>query len=145
MYRLARLLRAGCCAELVASALRMSPSITCLHHPLRHGRLRPARAQKQICPDLQSEYASLFIDWHKFWDGEPSEEDVNRIYSRKPDAPTCEIEHADGTKRTVWCTFSEEQIDMDVYSKAGDRFIGDQIQSLAERCVLGAFAASSVT
>ena len=133
MYCLARLLCAVCCAELGAAAHRMSPSLARLRHLL----CRVAcvlHKHKQGCLAVQSEYASLFIDWHKFWDGEPSEEDVNRIYSRKPDAPTREIEHADGTKRTVWCTFSEEQIDMDVYSEAGDRFIGDQIQSLAERC-----------
>ena len=85
---------------------------------------------------MQSEWAGLFIDWKKFWGGEPSRDDVEKIYTRKPHDPVKDIEHGDGTKRRLWCTFSEEQVDMDVFGEAGDKYIGDQLATLADKCAL---------
>jgi sucrose phosphorylase len=45
------------------------------------------------------------------------------IYKRKPRAPFVNVEFADGTKEQVWCTFDEEQIDLDVRTKTTKDFI----------------------
>ena len=82
----------------------------------------------------KSDYKDLFIKWYEFWGGEPTDEDVDRIYTRKPQAPKREVDMADGSKETLWCTFSEEQIDMNVFNDVGDRYIGDQLKALADRC-----------
>ena len=45
-----------------------------------------------------SEYHDLFIRYKDFWEnGEPTEEQVDAIYKRKPRAPYVEAHFADGT------------------------------------------------
>lgn len=81
---------------------------------------------------MQSEWAELFIRYNKFWGGEPTEDDLDLIYTRKPRPPFLEVEHADGTSQKVWCTFDYEQVDIDAFSPLGNKFIEDQLASLCE-------------
>jgi sucrose phosphorylase len=84
----------------------------------------------------KSEYKDLFIRYSEFWDGgEPTEEQVDLIYKRKPRAPYIEVEFADGSKEKIWCTFCEEQIDLDVTKEKTKAFIRD---TLKEMCRHGA-------
>ena len=48
---------------------------------------------------MQSEWAELFIRYSKFWGGEPSEENLAMIYTRKPRPPFREVAHGDGTSQ----------------------------------------------
>ena len=60
-----------------------------------------------------SAWKDLFIRYKDFWEGgEPTEEQVDVIYKRKPRAPYVEAHFADGSAEKVWCTFDEEQIDI---------------------------------
>lgn len=62
----------------------------------------------------ESEYADMFLSFNKLSpDGEISEEDLARVYTRKPRPPYTVIQRADGSKEKVWCTFDYEQIDLD--------------------------------
>lgn len=80
-----------------------------------------------------SEYKDLFIRYKDFWEnGEPTKEEVDIIYKRKPRAPYVEADFADGTKEKVWCTFDEEQIDINCSSETGKKFIYDNLTFLAE-------------
>ncbi len=69
-----------------------------------------------------SPYADLFITLDKIWlDGQPSPEDVSRIFLRRPDHPFVDISIGDtGQVVKVWATFGSlewsEQIDLDVHS-----------------------------
>ncbi len=82
----------------------------------------------------ESEYADLFIRYKDFWpDGEPTDADVDLIYKRKPRAPYVEVTFKDGTKEKVWCTFDEQQIDLDVTTETTRRFIRDNLNFLAEQ------------
>jgi sucrose phosphorylase len=87
----------------------------------------------QLC-GLQSKWADLFIRYQKFWCGEPKQEELDLIYTRKPRPPFREVEHADGTVEKVWCTFDTEQIDIDVFSPLGAAFIKDQLCALTDKC-----------
>ncbi len=79
-----------------------------------------------------SRYRDLFIRYKDFWDnGEPTQEEVDAIYKRKPRAPYTEAHFADGTIEKVWCTFDEEQIDIDVRTETSKKFIGDNLRMLA--------------
>jgi sucrose phosphorylase len=83
-----------------------------------------------------SEYKDFFIRYRDFWkDGEPSQEQVDLIYKRKPRAPYIEAEFADGSKEKIWCTFCEEQIDLDVTKKKTKDFI---VKTLQDMCHHGA-------
>ena len=67
-------------------------------------------AQSPYFQDFQqkkddSEWRNLFIRYKDFWpNGEPTDEQVDLIYKRKPRAPYCMAEFADGTSenRAPW-------------------------------------------
>ncbi len=64
-----------------------------------------------------SEYADMFLSFKKLSpDGEISEEDLAKVYTRKPRHPYTVIEHPDGSKEKIWCTFDYQQIDLDLQS-----------------------------
>ncbi len=71
----------------------------------------------------RSEYADLFITLDKIWPGgNPPQEDIDRIFLRKPDHPftTVTIQETQEVER-IWTTFGtrdwSEQIDLDVRSE----------------------------
>ncbi|WP_010632780.1 sucrose phosphorylase [Sporolactobacillus vineae] len=79
-----------------------------------------------------SKYKDLFIRYNKFWpDGEPTREDISRIYKRKPRAPYTEIIFKDGSKEKLWCTFNEQQVDLNVQSDTTKQFIKENLSFLA--------------
>ncbi len=81
----------------------------------------------------ESEYKDFFIRYKDFWEnGEPTEEQVDKIYKRKPKAPYAIAEFADGTSEKVWCTFGDEQIDLNVTSHAVDQFVRDTLLNMAK-------------
>lgn len=78
-----------------------------------------------------SPYKDLFIRYKDFWEnGEPTEEEVDAIYKRKPRAPYTIAQFADGSSEKVWCTFDEEQIDIDCQAEVGKQFIRDNLEDL---------------
>ncbi len=81
-----------------------------------------------------SEFADFFIRYKDFWAAEggfPTDEQVDAIYKRKPRAPYVEAEFADGTTEKVWCTFGEEQIDINVRSERAQRFFRETLENMA--------------
>lgn len=81
-----------------------------------------------------SEYKDMFIRYKYFWEnGEPTPEETDIIYKRKPRAPYIEAEFADGTTEKVWCTFCEEQIDLDITKEKTKKFIVDTIREMCRR------------
>ncbi|HOO28050.1 MAG TPA: sucrose phosphorylase [Lachnospiraceae bacterium] len=78
-----------------------------------------------------SVYKDLFIRYKDFWqNGEPTQEEVDAIYKRKPRAPYVEAHFADGSVEKVWCTFDEEQIDINCKSDIAKKFIRDNLECL---------------
>lgn len=83
-----------------------------------------------------SHYKEMFIRYKEFWDqGEPTKEEVDLIYKRKPRAPYTEVTFKNGDVEKVWCTFCEEQIDLDVRTETTKEFIR---KSLTDMCENGA-------
>lgn len=83
-----------------------------------------------------SQYRDFFISYSDFWEnGEPTQEQVDLIYKRKPRAPYIEADFADGSKEKIWCTFCEEQIDLDVTKDKTKDFIR---KTLTDMCSHGA-------
>ncbi|WP_042197262.1 sucrose phosphorylase [Paenibacillus camerounensis] len=82
----------------------------------------------------ESAYADLFIRYKDFWPGgEPTAQDVDLIYKRKPRAPYVEVQFKDGSQEKVWCTFDEQQIDLDVTTETTRKFIADNLTFLAQK------------
>ena len=81
-----------------------------------------------------SAYKDYFIRYSEFWqNGEPTQEQIDLIYKRKPRAPYIEAEFADGSKEKIWCTFSEEQIDLDITKPATKKFIQDTLEFMCKK------------
>ncbi len=81
-----------------------------------------------------SEFADFFIRYKDFWAAEggfPTPEQVDAIYKRKPRAPYVEAQFADGTTEKVWCTFGEEQIDINVKSARAQQFFKETLTNMA--------------
>ena len=93
--------------------------------------------QSPYCQDYlknkdASPWRDLFIRWREFWPGgEPSPEQLAMIYKRKPRAPHVPVRFADGTTEELWCTFGEEQLDIDLKSAVGRRFVEENLSGLA--------------
>ncbi len=79
----------------------------------------------------ESEYKDMFIRYKNFWEnGEPTPEQVDLIYKRKPRAPFIEANFKDGTTEKIWCTFGEDQIDINLNSEVAQAFIRDTVDFL---------------
>ena len=71
----------------------------------------------------ESAHASMFLSPDAVFGGMPTAEERARIYRPRPTPPFHDVEFADGSMRTVWSTFSHEQIDIDVESEAGWNYL----------------------
>jgi sucrose phosphorylase len=70
--------------------------------------------QDYILRRRESAYADMFLSFDKLTDdGEISESDLDKVYTRKPRPPYTVIERASGSKEKIWSTFDYEQIDLD--------------------------------
>lgn len=79
-----------------------------------------------------SPWRDLFIRWREFWPGgEPTPEQLAMIYKRKARAPHVPVRFADGSTEELWCTFGEEQLDIDLKSAVGQRFVEENLSNLA--------------
>lgn len=82
----------------------------------------------------ESEYKDMFLRFKKFWpNGKPTQEDIDLLNKRKPYAPCVEIEFKDRTKEKIWCTFDEEQMDLDLTSDVAWNYIEETLRLLMEK------------
>ena len=59
-------------------------------------------------------FADMFLTFNKIAPhGEVSDEDLAKVYTRKPRPPFTTIQRADGSREKIWCTFEYEQVDLD--------------------------------
>lgn len=80
-----------------------------------------------------SRYAGLFVRVDRM--GEFSPDDMAKIHIRKEKEPFREVTFADGSKERVWCTFTEQQIDLNYEDDATYDLMEDYISFMAARGV----------
>jgi sucrose phosphorylase len=81
-----------------------------------------------------SKYKDFSIRYKDFWQkGEPTDAQLELIYKRKPRSPHIDIKFADGTSEKLWCTFGDEQVDINVKDPAAKAFIRDTLVSMCKR------------
>ncbi len=77
-------------------------------------------------------YKDMFIRYKDFWsNGEPTKEQIDQLFKRKPRAPYVEITFEDETREKIWCTFSEDQIDLNFKSEMTKEYIRNTLKSFA--------------
>ena len=82
----------------------------------------------------KSEYADMFLSFNKLApDGNVSEADLEKVYTRKPSPPYQFIERPDGSKEMIWATFDYEQIDIDINSPVTRELFRDFLIFLARK------------
>lgn len=95
-----------------------------------------------------SEFADLFLSFNKFGPDGISDEDLAKVYTRKPRPPYLEIQRPDGSIERVWCTFDYEQIDLDWRSQLTRTLMRNTLIRMARSSVkmirLDAFAYTTV-
>lgn len=80
-----------------------------------------------------SPYKDMFIRFKDFWPQKtPTPEEVAMLNKRKDHAPCERIEFADGASEEIWCTFSEEQMDLNMESAQTWDFVGHSLWFLME-------------
>ena len=82
-----------------------------------------------------SEFADMFLTYHKVFPEGASEADLLAIYRPRPGLPFTQMTLKDGTKRLIWTTFTPNQIDIDVKSDKGAAYLD---------AILERFAASGI-
>jgi len=73
-----------------------------------------------------SSYAFMFLTYGRVFADGAAEADLLKIYRPRPGLPFTKMRLDDGTERLLWTTFSGEQVDIDVRSPQGKRYL-DQI------------------
>lgn len=80
-----------------------------------------------------SPYKDMFIRFKDFWPGgAPTPEDVAMLNKRKNHAPCERIAFDDGTEEDIWCTFSEEQMDLNLETPITWEFVEKSLRWLME-------------
>lgn len=102
---------------------------------INHISVRSPEYQDFLAKKDASRYHDFFIRFKDFWkNGEPTPEEDAAIYRRRIGKGTYIIaQFADGTSEKVWCTFSDEQVDINCQrSEEARHFLRENMQFLAE-------------
>ncbi|WP_343487501.1 sucrose phosphorylase [Allomuricauda sp. d1] len=79
-----------------------------------------------------SKYASLFLTYDKVFPNGATEGELLQIYRPRPGFPFTKFKLSDGSQQLVWTTFTQKQIDIDVYSEGGATYL-ETILNLYEK------------
>lgn len=101
-----------------------------INHISRHSRFFMDYLEKKD----RSPYCDMFLRYNDCWGNvPPSREELEKIYKRKPRSPFIDVTFKDGSVEKLWCTFSEEQLDFNVYSKATRKFFSDTLKDMCKK------------
>ncbi len=102
---------------------------------INHLSVRSPEYQDFLKNKDASRYHDFFIRFKDFWkNGEPTKEEDDAIYRRRIGKGTYILANfADGTQEKVWCTFSDEQVDINCqHSEEAKRYLRDNLRCLSE-------------
>lgn len=78
-----------------------------------------------------SPYRDMFIRYRDFWpNGAPTQAQVDAIYKRKQRAPSVTATFADGSSEEVWCTFGDDQIDLNLNAPVTKQYVNETLTAL---------------
>lgn len=79
-----------------------------------------------------SEFASLFLTFDKVFPNGATEKELLQIYRPRPGFPFTKFKLEDGSQKLVWTTFTQKQIDIDVFSEGGNSYL-EEILAIYEQ------------
>lgn len=100
---------------------------------INHLSRRSGEFQDFVQNHEASVYKDMFIRFKDFWPGgAPTQEEIDMLNKRKNQAPCERIAFADGTQEDIWCTFSSEQMDLNLESEKTWEFAERSLRFLME-------------
>ncbi len=82
-----------------------------------------------------SPYAGMFLEPEHVFGRTPTAADWLPVYRPRPTSPFAQFTLGDGTTRTMWTTFTPQQIDLNVQHPKGRRYLENILQVLADNGV----------
>src|SRR5580704_2457756 len=79
-----------------------------------------------------SSYAFLFLTYARVFSEGAAEAELLQIYRPRPGLPFTKMGLDDGTERLLWTTFTSEQVDIDVRSSQGKRYLDEILNRFRE-------------
>lgn len=79
-----------------------------------------------------SAYAFLFLTYERVFSEGATEAELLKIYRPRPGLPFTKMRLNNGTERLFWTTFTPEQVDIDVRSAPGKRYLGQILNRFHE-------------
>jgi len=79
-----------------------------------------------------SSYAFMFLTYGRVFPDGAAEAELLQIYRPRPGLPFTKMRLDDGTERLLWTTFTSEQVDIDVRSPQGRRYLDEILNRFQE-------------
>jgi sucrose phosphorylase len=79
-----------------------------------------------------SSYAFMFLTYGRVFGNGATEAELLQIYRPRPGLPFTKTHLDDGTERLLWTTFTSEQVDIDVRSPQGRRYLDEILNRFRE-------------
>lgn len=83
----------------------------------------------------ESPHAGMFLTLDRVFPDGATEEGLGRIYRPRPGLPLTPVTLADGTRRIVWTTFTDQQVDLDVHDPSTRAYLDELLTRFAEHGV----------
>ena len=90
---------------------------------VNHVSAKSVAFQDYLQKGTNSEYASLFLSYETVFPNGATEIDLLNIYRPRPGFPFTTFKLNDGSRKLVWTTFTSNQIDIDVNSEIGTKYL----------------------
>ncbi len=92
---------------------------------VNHVSAQSIQFQDYLEKGVDSAFASLFLSFDSIFPNGASEQDILSIYRPRPSLPFTMFKLKDGTSKLCWTTFTSNQIDIDVSSAMGKKYLED--------------------
>ncbi len=102
---------------------------------VNHVSTRSPEFRSFLAEGAASPHAGMFLTLDRVFPGGATEADLGRIYRPRPGLPLTPVTLADGTRRIVWTTFTDEQVDLDVHDPATGAYLDELLARFAEHGV----------
>lgn len=90
---------------------------------VNHVSAKSVQFQDYLEKGAASEYATLFLSYDTVFPNGASEADILSIYRPRPSLPFTTFKLKDGSSKLIWTTFTSNQIDIDVATEVGVRYL----------------------
>jgi len=98
---------------------------------VNHMSSRSPQFRDYVAHGAQSSHAGLFLTMDRVFPNGASEGDLTAIYRPRPGMPFTIVTLANGERRILWTTFTQQQIDIDVRSPQGKAYLGEILTTFA--------------